>query len=363
VVLTVSSVLLSQTALTVVSSSGSVLSTLTLGSTNPNSVGESGAAQTLQEGVKEVVKLAAPGGGGEMKNVRAIVLSISGCNNAADAARMEQWLAPLFPNAITHSTATSSSASAAAVSSTPCTLISCYNDSIAALLSGTSGQLSGLCVISGTGMIAKGFHAGKEATAGGNGALIDGGSGYSIGLNVLRAAFAASDGMGPRSVLLPAVLAFLSIEKVEGLVDWLYADRSWDRVAKLAVLAFQYAAVQQQGSPSGVPAAFPNAPALPTKPGEIDPVALGIVEAAAEYLVRSLHAVAGQLELPSATPVTVVCAGGILQNPSMFSLLTGGFKVKYPQATVVHPSMSPAEGAARWARQQWIEVGSKQQAQ
>jgi N-acetylglucosamine kinase-like BadF-type ATPase len=56
-------------------------------------------------------------------------------------------------------------------------------------LSGTGGSLYGIVVISGTGMISYGYGAtGESARAGGWGPLLgDIGSGYDIGLDVLRA--------------------------------------------------------------------------------------------------------------------------------------------------------------------------------
>jgi N-acetylglucosamine kinase-like BadF-type ATPase len=82
-------------------------------------------------------------------------------------------------------------------------LILAYNDSIGALASGTYGILHGIVCISGTGMICYGCTdtilqidstnmiptdgEGSEWVCGGNGCLIDYGSGYSIGLDTLRA--------------------------------------------------------------------------------------------------------------------------------------------------------------------------------
>lgn len=122
-----------------------------------------------------------------MSAVRGVVLSISGCNSAADGLRVNTWLEPLFPGAAW------SALAGAPVSAPPAgsagVQVNSYNDSIAALVSGTPGAaLEGVVLIAGTGMICKGLHAdGREWTSGGNGALIDSGSGYSIGINVLRA--------------------------------------------------------------------------------------------------------------------------------------------------------------------------------
>jgi N-acetylglucosamine kinase-like BadF-type ATPase len=102
-------------------------------------------------------------------------------------------------------------------------LVHAYNDSIAALVSGTDGaRLEGVVLIAGTGMICKGFTTGgkEQWTTGGNGALIDKGSGFSIGIAVAHAAFKAFDGMGPPTPLLKATLDFLKIEHAPEIVDW-----------------------------------------------------------------------------------------------------------------------------------------------
>lgn len=230
-----------------------------------------------------------------LSSVRSIVLSISGCNSVADSHRMVGWLKPtLFPDTVTAEQAKASGTSV----SVP--LLSVYNDSIAALVSGTHGALEGFVVISGTGMIAKGFYQGKEATAGGNGALIDSGSGYGIGIDVLRAAFASADQMGPPSVLLPAVLHFLQLERVEQITDWIYADKSWDRIARLAPLAFNYSTPASNNHTAPV-----GAPAYPTTLNEIDAVASKIVAHAADYLVLSIKALSKQLAIKPDEKITM----------------------------------------------------------
>lgn len=45
-----------QTAISVVSTTGAVLSNLTVGSSNPNSVGDAGAAETVRNGIQAALK-------------------------------------------------------------------------------------------------------------------------------------------------------------------------------------------------------------------------------------------------------------------------------------------------------------------
>ena len=298
-----------KTALTLLDAAGSTLAQLTVGSTNPNSVGIEGAKKTMTEGIHQIIQNT--GSEYSVQQVRNVVLSISGCNSVADAIRMEGWISDLFPTAVNFRTLTSSSSSSPssspsvslsdASSSLSAPIVTAYNDSIAALVSGTEGVLDGIVLISGTGMICKGFRPTtgengssvvKEATSCGNGALIDSGSGYSLGIGVLKVAFASEDGMGPKSILNQAALKYLNLSRTEELVDWLYADRSWDRVASLAILAFHYGSVAK--SEDATP--LPGLPPLPKTESEVDQEARRLLEEGAQYLSRSIQAVAARLE-------------------------------------------------------------------
>jgi len=327
-----------KTAISVASSSGAILGSLTVGSTNPNSVSDEVAARTVNEGIKSVLESIK----GDVPSIRSVVLSISGCNTPAHQVRMCGWLNALLPHNWSTLPGSVVSAPPASVPLDRSALVHAYNDSIAALVSGTEGQLDGVVVIAGTGMICKAFHhaTGREWTAGGNGALIDKGSGYSLGIGVAHAAFKAHDGMGPPTPLLKATLDELKIQSAPEIVDWLYSDLSWSRPASLATLAFAFAA-PADGSPA-------------------DPVALRLVEEAAEYLAESVKAVAAKLGLADlAQDVPVVCAGGLLQNPLLFRLLDERVRQFLPRAKLVHPKVTPAEGAALLARTLWIEEKQK----
>jgi len=162
--------------------------------------------------------------------IRSVVLSISGCNSLSDQLRMNRWLLEMLPHSwSTLSDAPVTSPPAGALSGGA--LIHSYNDSIAALVSGTGGTMEGVVLIAGTGMIAKGFSAGgaNEWTGGGNGALIDGGSGWALGIAVCRAAFQAHDGMGPPTPLLQATLNFLNVQRPEQIVDWSDSSHEYKR--------------------------------------------------------------------------------------------------------------------------------------
>ena len=228
------------------------------------------------------------------------------------------WVQELFPSSLLQP---------------PCPVITSYNDSIAALASGTRGELHGVVVIAGTGQMAKGFnrHAAaagdpsvpSEWTAGGNGCLIDDGSGFGIAVDTLRAAFQAADEMGPPTAMLPDVLAHVKGGDATAIVPWLYDSFSWGHVATVAPIALSHAAA----SPP-------------------DAVALSIVRRHSLYLIRAAVTILRKLHFPPSEPVTVVLCGGILQHELMAGLVREGVKQQFSNAQFTHPLVDPAHGAA-----------------
>lgn len=295
-----------KTHVLLLSSTSDILGEGYAGSTNPNSVGEEGAKAHLKQAVDEAFADAKKKGHQvSLSQVSAMVLGMAGCNNAQDSVRMRGWASTLFTDlpTVPH--------------------LEAHNDSMAALASGTLGTLHGVVLISGTGMIAFGVnqHTSSRWTAAGNGALIDYGSGYSIGIAVLRACFAATDGMGESTTLLQPLLQQLKINSMEEAVSWLYADHEWARIAALAPLAFQQAKLG-------------------------DAVSIKIIEQAADYLALSIKAVVSKLKFDQDDKFKIVLAGGTLKNELMFDKLTTLMKQFAPQATITYPVVSPAHGAA-----------------
>jgi hypothetical protein len=128
----------------------------------------------------------------------------------------------------------------------PTAKIAVYNDSVGALAAATMGRLFGIVLIAGTGMIAMGYsgRAGESAPqrAGGWGSFIDGGSGYAIGCDVIRAAIHGADGTGPATSLTAALLERLGLKAAEDLLGWVYSDPEklgWAKFAAVAPIAFE----------------------------------------------------------------------------------------------------------------------------
>ncbi|MET4782743.1 BadF/BadG/BcrA/BcrD ATPase family protein [Glaciihabitans sp. UYNi722] len=122
-------------------------------------------------------------------------------------------------------------------------------DLLGTYFSGTFGH-EGYAIIAGTGAVAGRVTEGRlDFARGGTGWLLgDGGSGYWIGHQVVRAVVAALDGLGPDTALTLPLLASVNIETTSGsvrgrpnslvsLMDATYALRPVD-LARFAPLAF-----------------------------------------------------------------------------------------------------------------------------
>lgn len=275
------------------------------GSTNWNSVGVSTAHANWLQTIQGALAAA----GGTLDDVAAICIGMSGVDRPNDRAQVQQWLDDLLPGI-------------------PAQIV---NDAVIALASGTAGELFGVVIISGTGMISLGFNrSGERVRAGGWGALLgDGGSGYALGAAVLRAATWAADGRAPETALLPAVLEFLHLDHPDQLVRWAYDDIAWARFAQLAPLAARFA---DQG----------------------DPAALAIVEQGAADLAIAVETVARRLRLAD-TEFPLVTAGNNLRPSRLLDTLKQRLQPRLPLVRFVQPVAEPVVGAALLALHQQIE--------
>jgi N-acetylglucosamine kinase-like BadF-type ATPase len=267
-----------------------------VGSTNWNSVGGTTARENLERAIEQTLALAVR----EKRDIDFICLGISGVDRPEDHARMSAWVNELLPGVRSM----------------------IQNDAVIALASGTGGELFGVVLISGTGMIALGFNRdGDRCRAGGWGALLgDGGSGYAVGSAILRSVTWAADGRGPATSLTDEVLTTLGLDRVEQLVRWTYDDVSWERIARLAPLATRAA---EKG----------------------DAVAAGIIREAANDLGIAAESVARQLGLQH-EPFPLVMAGGGLRDGLLSEWTQDRLRRTLPAASIVFPPVEPAIGAA-----------------
>src|SRR4030042_5635560 len=113
------------------------------------------------------------------------------------------------------------------------------NDTVAALRSATVDK-NAIVLISGTGSNCWGRNEkGEEAKAGGlDYILSDEGSGYAIGLSILKSVVGAQDGRGPKTVLVDLLFKKLNIKSLDNLNNLVY-KKPWNKtdIAKIAPLA------------------------------------------------------------------------------------------------------------------------------
>ncbi len=206
------------------------------------------------------------------------------------------------------------------------------NDAYAAL-TGALGKSQGFLLISGTGSIACGMQRdGKTVRAGGLGHFLsDGGSGFDIGLQGLRAAACFADRMpfcgGPGSEkLLEAAYSYYGISNIRQLFSFLYTDFDKARIASFAPQVFD--AARDTSSP--------------------DPVAGKILERAAESLAELCQCVYSKM--PGIFFPELAFSGSILEKDLDFSRSVAiRISEKVPELSIVRKKFGSPEGACIYA--------------
>lgn len=205
-----------------------------------------------------------------------------------------------------------------------CPLYLC-NDALAALAGGT-GTAEGIIVVSGTGSIAAGLDKnGRTARAGGLGHLIgDEGSGFKIGLDGIKAAAAALERRGERTILAPMLFNHYGVNTIRELFPFLYTNFDKSRVASFSPCVFQ--AAQQS-----------------------DAVATHILTTAAQDLSLLTRSVYGALF--DGAEAELVFSGGILEHQVSFAKLTAAYICDaLPQVRIICRRFEPVVGACILAR-------------
>ncbi|PYR76925.1 MAG: ATPase [Acidobacteria bacterium] len=200
------------------------------------------------------------------------------------------------------------------------------NDALVALEAGAPGEAA-VVIIAGTGSIAYGRNARREAArAGGWGYVLgDEGSGYWIGRAALRAVLREADKRGPVTSLTELLLKHFGIKRAQDLIHQVYQETP--NPATIAALA---QCVQQ---------AFLGG----------DPVAIGILRASADELEQSGLSVARRLEMIG-TEFPFVLAGGIFRAvPWLHEELNRRLPLAAPKSDTRLLDVEPALGAVRLA--------------
>lgn len=272
-------------------------------SSNHNDVGAEAAVAALRQAIEQALSEAGAG----FADVESICLCLAGVDRPADRERMAGLVRAIYPFP----------------------RIAIFHDAVGALAAGT-GQLLGVVVIAGTGTIAYGIDRyGRSARAAGWGALLaDYGSGFWIGIEALHAIVRAADGRGPTTALTERILARLGLADVESLIPWTYGEPfHWHRFAALAPIVTETAQVG-------------------------DPIAQEILERAGCYLAESGLAVVRRLQMQG-EPFDLVLSGSVWQAGELvLAPFRKAVLAETPQARIVFPSRTAAEGAALLAWQE-----------
>lgn len=188
---------------------GVVVAQARAGSANVASVGADAAGAQLDLILERV------GGDG----VRAVCAGAAGADTPEGRARLQDLLAQRLPDA----------------------MIRVVHDS--ELVLAAAGLDEGIALISGTGSVAWGRHAGRTARAGGWGYLLgDQGSGYWVAREAVCRALAAVDRGAPADALGLALAAECGLRSTEQLLDHFYNHtdrRYWARRARVVIEAAQ----------------------------------------------------------------------------------------------------------------------------
>lgn len=205
-----------------------------------------------------------------------------------------------------------------------CEPVRVVNDGEIALY-GALADAPGVLVISGTGSIVWTTAAdGRRVRVGGwDYILSDEGSGYSIGLRVLRAVAAAYDGRTEPTSLTAGVLRAFHVSDFNALLDAVYHEQTTpQRIAALAPLADDAAAAG-------------------------DAIATRVIAASAQELAQLAAAAVRLGGLGRMTTVPVVLAGGVLLAGGAFAArFQALLSADVPGAQFVTPRQTPAAGAA-----------------
>jgi N-acetylglucosamine kinase-like BadF-type ATPase len=203
------------------------------------------------------------------------------------------------------------------------------NDALIALVAGV-GDAPGVVIIAGTGSIAYGVSADRQAArAGGWGYVLgDEGSGFWIGREALMAVVREADGRGSRTGLTPLVLEHFTLEQVSGLVHEIY-DRGLSRQVVAAL-----------------------GPVVERARAEGDVVAGEILRHASEELTRAAASVIARLHMRGDAFHTVLSGGMFRSIPWLVDDVSRRLAEVAPRATVGLLGVEPATGALRLALQE-----------
>ncbi len=200
----------------------------------------------------------------------------------------------------------------------------CGNDMVCGW-AGALGGADGINIVSGTGSIAYGEYAGRNARAGGWGELFsDEGSAYWLAREGLRLFSRMSDGRSPRGQLYEQVRRHFALESDLDLCAAIYGKDVAQR-SQLAQLSRLVTAAAAAG----------------------DRAALGLLETAARELADLIDAVRMHLQIPTGVAVLVSASGGMFQpGNGLREPLESELRRRSAQYVFAEALFSPDVGAA-----------------
>ncbi|MVP02372.1 BadF/BadG/BcrA/BcrD ATPase family protein [Paenibacillus lutrae] len=187
----------------------------------------------------------------------------------------------------------------------------------------------GVLVISGTGSIVYGFMPdGRQFRSGGWGHYLgDEGSGYAIGLQALKAVMQSYDGVLPATLLTPAIMEALTLQRITDLKGVVYRPD----VDKAVIASFASHCIRAAESGDGI--------------------ACHIIKEEAGKLVRTTSALLERQ--PELQQMNIVMAGSVFTHSHLFrQVYSQGLSANFPELRMIEATggFTAATGAALLAR-------------
>ena len=184
------------------------------GSTNPHSTPEKDVRQAFSDVVSTLMQKS----GIQRDQIDGICMGMAGADRPADRAFLE----PIMRSHIADHTK-----------------LLIVNDAVVAIV-GVLKKLHGILVIAGTGSICLGYNekTSQVMRCGGWGHILaDEGSGYTIGLEALKAIMHAHDLRAEQTVLTERILGELKLSAPPDLIGWTYMEKDGKRNGKPEIAA------------------------------------------------------------------------------------------------------------------------------
>ncbi len=290
-----------KTAMLLANETGQILARSQAGPANLGSVTPAEAVANFEQALADLVTQASLP---ELRLIDQAVIGMAGVDTDLEQAQAQALLKPVLQKF-------------------HCLKYQVINDAWIALASGTDNPAA-VVLIAGTGSNCLGRNSlGAQAKAGGWGHLLsDQGSGYALGLAVLKAAAQSYDGSGPKTNLEDLLMEHLQIFSWPELKAKIYQPVLRKRqIAQLAPLLDQ--AIAQQ-----------------------DPVAIEIIDQAQLDLVNLVKTVVEDLALNQQI-FDLVIVGGLVKQANFREQLSQLLTEQYPQVKIIYPNDSPVFGALK----------------